>query len=134
MLKDSWIKAKLSDGSSAQCRIEYSTELPYTLLVSGLGYERYQISGRDHFDSLVILRRELEERGIQLLCAGACPNVQPSGMSRSMGGGTVAYRLIIGRPALREDLVEIFDEVEAEAVGTIEQQELYLRQWGESLK
>ncbi|MBK8170427.1 MAG: hypothetical protein IPK60_08790 [Sandaracinaceae bacterium] len=36
-------------------------------------------------------------------------NVFPSGMSRSMGHGTMAYRLTLGLPALRAHLTSIFE-------------------------
>ena len=57
-----------------------------------------------------------------LLCAGARPDIFPSGMSRGMGDGRKAYITRLGQPALRTGLVDIFDDAELDAVRTIEEQ------------
>jgi len=41
-------------------------------------------------------------------CYGASLHVYPSGMARDMGGGLKAYKLVVGRHAKIDDLVEIF--------------------------
>jgi hypothetical protein len=82
----------------------------------------------DFFDAFAQVRRELWERKILPLCYGASRNVFPSPMSRDMGGGGMAYRLALGRHAMRDDLVFIFDTgPDIEPVLPQEQEEFYER-------
>jgi len=69
-----------------------------------------------------------------LLCAGARPDVFPSGMSRGMGDGRKAYITRLGQRALRTDLVDIFDDAELDAVRTIEEQTAFHERWVEALR
>lgn len=55
-------------------------------------------------------------------------------MSRSMGGGRKAYVMRLGQSAGTHDLVDIFNPVELEAVGTVEEQRAYVDAWLASLK
>ena len=71
---------------------------------------RLEANASDFFAALCQIRKELEKLNLIPLCYGASLNVYPSGMSRDMGGGLVAYRLRMGQPARREDLVRIFDQ------------------------
>jgi hypothetical protein len=73
----------------------------------------------DLYKAMQSLREHLEAKGYQLLCAGARPDVMPSAMSRSMGGGRQAYVLRPGKQAT--ELVDIFDYAEPAVVGTNQQ-------------
>src|SRR5258706_3536641 len=64
------------------------------------------------FGALKRVRLELEKDGLLLHCFGASKNVHQSGMQASMGPGILAYRLTLGRQALSEDVVNIFDSDE----------------------
>ena len=87
--------------------------------------------GSDCFDALMDARRLLEPRGILVCVEGACQDVWPSAMARSMGAGRKAYRMTLGKQALKSDLVDIF--AKAEAPATIAEQDAYRRAWFESL-
>ena len=63
-----------------------------------------EVSGEDVFDCLIEARRILEGKRIQMLCNAARKDVYPSRMSRQMSGGTKAYVMKLGKPAMREDL------------------------------
>lgn len=63
-----------------------SDAVPHSLVLE-VGDERFESAGQDVFDCLLSLRQELEERGLQIRVNGACVDVWPSPMSRSMGGG-----------------------------------------------
>src|SRR5438445_12211019 len=60
------------------------------------------------FDALTQIRKRLELLGFRPKCLGACKDIYPSPMIRSMGTGEKAYRLRIGVPAKTRDLVSIF--------------------------
>lgn len=86
------------------------------------------------FDALADIRKVLEGRELRPKCFGACRDVYPSPMIRSMGGGEQAYRLKPGCQAKMEDLIPIFaSEPEINPVSVEEQEEFY-RKWLKSLK
>lgn len=86
-------------------------------------------AGWDLFECLTLLRLDLERQGVFLLCQGARVDVYPSGMQRDMGGGQVAYRMIMGKNADLEDEVNIFEVTTDERLGTVEEQQQYRRTW-----
>jgi hypothetical protein len=128
------IKVRLADGTIKECAIALSNSPPWKLTFSGIELGVPEFSGEDLFEALNALRGALEKSGAQLLCAGARPDVFPSGMSRGMGGGRKAYVTRIGAPALRTDLVDIFDYAGPELVGTVAQQEAFHEKWTESFR
>lgn len=87
-----------------------------------------------YFEALIKLRRDLEILNIKLLCKGCCKNVYPSGMILSMGTGRKAYTLILGKQAVKDTLVDIFDPCLADEYGTIEQQSEFFEAWIKSLR
>lgn len=50
-----------------------------------------------------------------------------------MGKGLKAYVMTLGKQALEEDLVNIFDSAEITKIGTVEQQKSYHNEWLKSL-
>ena len=70
------------------------------------------------FNAIQALRQYLEAKGYRLLCVGARPDVVPSGISRSMGGGRQAYFIRSGKQAT--ELIDIFDYAEPALVGTVQ--------------
>jgi hypothetical protein len=86
------------------------------------------------FDALVDIRKVLEGQELRPKCFGACRDVYPSPMIRSMGSGEQAYRLKLGCQAKMEDLIPIFAcDPEITPVSVEEQEEFY-RKWLKSLK
>lgn len=70
---------------------------------------------------------------ILILCKGYKINVYPSPMMRQMGHGIKAYELQLGKQALFENLVDIFDfEEENLTISNTEQREFY-NKWISSL-
>ncbi|MGJ4942846.1 hypothetical protein ACQR1W_19880 [Bradyrhizobium sp. HKCCYLS1011] len=88
----------------------------------------------DFFDALIKLRLDLEKTGTLLCCFGASENVYPSGMQRSMGPAVLAYKMRLGSPTSRQDIVNIFESDETVVPATVEQQEGFHRRWGDSLQ
>jgi hypothetical protein len=78
------------------------------------------------------LRSKTDALGIKVLCNGARIDAFPSPMLQSSGARKV-YITEIGKQALRENLVNIFEEAPAEKVGTIEDQFEYHNKWIDSL-
>jgi hypothetical protein len=87
--------------------------------------------GSDCFDALIEARRHLELQEILVCVEGARKDVWPSGMARSMGAGRKAYRMTLGKQALKSDLVDVF--AEALTPASIAEQEAYRHAWFESL-
>lgn len=94
------------------------------------------LSGRadDCFAALQIIRRAAEEQNWKICCRGARRNVRPSAMSRSMGGGIMAYILEMGQPGRMDSTVEIFDADAPESYSSVADQEAYAKAWFESLR
>jgi hypothetical protein len=69
-----------------------------------------QAESTDYFKALQDVRMLMEADGLIPFCYGASLNVYPSGMTRDMAQGMVAYRLTLAQSTSREDLVRIFDE------------------------
>jgi len=113
------------------CELSYSDSLPYSIRLDHELVRGHVFSGRDLFECLIALRRELEKTGAQILCNGSRTDAYPSGMSRSMGGARMVYLMELGRPA--KELVEIFGKADLEKIGSVEQQRSYFRMWLDSL-
>lgn len=121
--------------------LQKSGELSYDEFESGdcevvLIFEGQRFAGQaeDYFDALIAVRKPLEEQGYLIGVYGASRNVWPSPMSRSMGGGIKAYKMELGRQALSQDLVNIFDSGADLIPATIAEQEQYKEDWFSSLR
>ena len=128
------IKVRGPDGTIEECSVEIVQDPKWKLVFFGAGIERREFSNGDLFDAFTSLRKVLEESGVQILCAGARPDVFPSGMSRDMGGGRKAYITKLSSPALRTDLVDIFDHSEPQSVGSVSAQQAFHEKWVASLR
>jgi hypothetical protein len=128
-------KARLSDGSVKELRLDVSVDMQCQLWqIELVNFEENTTCFRetDLYKAMQTLRQYLEAKGYQLLCAGARPDVVPSGMSRSMGGGQRAYVIRPGKQTT--ELVDIFDYAEPALVGTVQQQRDYVEAWRASLR
>ena len=128
------IKVRRPDGVIEECSVEIVQDPQWKLIFSGVGLQGREFVNGDIFDAFISLRTALETIGVQVLCAGARPNVFPSGMSRDMGGGRKAYITRLGSPALRADLVDIFDYSDAQSVGSVSDQQAFHEKWAASLR
>lgn len=126
------LRLQRRDGSYETVRLDIADGPPWNLTLHLQDAVR-EIQGRDLFDALMNLRRDLERAGVRVLCAGARCNVFPSGMSRSMSAGRKAYRLIMGHPAAGRDLVDIFEPADEQDLCTVEEQEAFFAAWLRSI-
>jgi len=96
----------LLEGTLSHCESEEAT----SSCVVELRFDERTIIGKseDFFVALIQVRRTLEMENVFVLIYGASKNVWPSAMARSMGAGLRAYKMTMGKQALKTDLVEIF--------------------------
>lgn len=85
------------------------------------------------FQALQNLRKELEDKHIQILCNGAARNVYPSPMQMSMGSGRTAYLLKLGQQAKNADIIDIFGYQDSLTFVSVEEQEVFYRDWIRSI-
>ena len=95
--------------------------------------KRIEASADDFFEALCALRRQLQTDGLIPFCYGASLNVFPSAMSRQMSSGLSAYRLTLGKQALRADLVQIFAQGHDVIPASVEHQQQFFDDWLKSL-
>src|SRR5262245_40134728 len=96
------------DGEDVESALAILSEDPSRNVVRvGRKVER-QCSGPDLFYCLLSLRQYLESRGLLLCCQGARRNVSPSGMTRQMSSGRLAYLLKPGVELSDDDLIDVF--------------------------
>ncbi|HEY5723947.1 MAG TPA: hypothetical protein VIT45_16680 [Allosphingosinicella sp.] len=120
-----------AQGGITVLSVQFSSELPWILRVSGRELQEEEFTGRDLFQAMIALRRELDASGKKLLCAGARRDVFPSGMARSMGSARKAYVMKLGEPATI--LVDIFEPAHADQIATVDEQQRFREQWIVSL-
>ena len=123
----------LADGSEQDCALEFPDRPPWVLRCNGPFLAGLAWEGSDLFDCLVEFRRALAQQNARLLCMGAAVSVYPSAMSRQ-AGGRMAYRVRPGRPAAKEDIIDIFAPAPLEDIGSVEEQRRFFEQWLTSLK
>lgn len=128
------VRAVGSGGGEFKCRIERE-------MVPGVGYRMraildgqppVEVEAGDYFEALRLIRRQFEEDGLRLCCAGARRDVWASGMQRDMGGGLTAYVLSLPRIAARPAEVSIFEPAPLELVATVVDQERFFESWWNS--
>ncbi len=127
-----------ADGSRLSANVTADEIVEFGKAVYRISFEqgaelRVFESDIDFFETLKALRLDLERSGALLYCFGASEDVYPSGMQRSMGPAILAYRTRVGAPAVREDIVDIFEADEAVIPSTVEQQERFHERWINSL-
>ncbi|MBR1281033.1 hypothetical protein JQ597_03165 [Bradyrhizobium sp. AUGA SZCCT0177] len=128
----------LADGSRRSARVTADEILEVDKEIYRVFFEqgaetKVAESEEDFFEALKNLRHDLEKTGALLHCFGASENVYPSGMQKSMGPAILAYRMHIGSPALRKDIVNIFDADQTVVPSTVEQQKQFHERWIKSL-
>lgn len=128
------IKIQMADASIEQAVLEIDilTNRAITFITKQTEYKKFD--GEDLYAAFNHLRTWLDKSKSKLLCNGARVDVTPSGMSRGMGGGRKAYIIRIGKPALREDLVDIFDYASPDKIGSLDEQKEYYERWVSSLE
>lgn len=89
---------------------------------------------KDYFEALCNIRVKIEKEGLIPFCYGASLNVYPSQMAREMGRGKAAYKMEMGKPALRENLVRIFEQGADVVPSPVARQKEFFNDWLASLR
>ena len=97
------------------------------MTIPRLGFRR--AVGPDQFECLLRLRAELEPLGYRTLVNGARRNAWPSGMGRDMGGGRLAYLLVLGQHDQKPALVDIFEAADEADLSVVEDQRAFFDSW-----
>lgn len=120
--------ATRANGEKVNVLLQVSTP-PSTLRVrlADEGFERVY-EEVDLLECLKSARRDLEAMGLLLCCQGARLNVFPSGMTRQMTEGRLAYSLESGKELSDDDLVDIFAPADCSEVATLEDQLAAMRE------
>lgn len=87
--------------------------------------------GNDIYNCLAKVRADFPH--ITFLCKGAKINVMPSRMASQMSGGLVAYEMTLGKPATRDDIVNIFDFEKNNLTNDPAEQVAFFKEWLESI-
>lgn len=133
MIKEKEVKALFPGENISSCIVQYSSFAPWRLSIDCGVYDIFKSEAEDLFEAYKDIRALLLEKGIILLCNGSRKNIYPSQMLRQSGGGRMAYMLRFGIPARKEDIINIFDQIEICDVDTIEKQNLFYDKWLTSL-
>ncbi|MCM3006317.1 hypothetical protein [Priestia koreensis] len=132
-----YVKLMLKGGRLTEEQLEIYEEAPgdedFVLLKMNLGEQVLSFKSENCFGALEQLRQYLEEKHIQILCNGAALNVYPSPMILSMGTGRLAYRLMNGKQAKAEEIVDIFDCDDNYNFVRIAEQRNFYKDWLNSL-
>lgn len=125
-----WNK-KDAQEEAATIRIDSSNGCEVTIIAADGAC--WKASADDPLTSLNSVRRQMEIEGFFPLCCGARLDVAASGMARGARATRKVYRLELGKQALRENLVDIFDPAEKENVSTLQEQRDFYEKWLASL-
>lgn len=121
------------NGSLSACKLSFSRKEPWHLLFEGNEMPEIIFDNADLFECLTNLRLKLEISNLLILCNGSVRNIYPSGMSREMSGGRLAYRIHLGKPTTRDDIIDIFEPASPSDVVKVIEQEEFHQQWMRSL-
>jgi hypothetical protein len=121
----------LIGGEDEEVATVEATSLRKDLCAVAISYrgKTLHAENRDYFEAFRDVRKLMEEDGLIPFCYGASLNVYPSGMSRQMAQGMVAYRMTLGKSTSREDLVRIFDAGPDVIPAFAKQQREYFERW-----
>ncbi|QEU30914.1 hypothetical protein EGJ50_10635 [Pseudomonas luteola] len=117
----------LNNGKLESAKIIYCLNNPSRIELFLSDGNKFSSLGNNLFESFSNMRRSLKY--IIFLCKGAKINVYPSRMSSQMSSGLMAYEVKMGRPALRENLVNIFDYEDERICINPDDQKNYFEKW-----
>ncbi len=120
------------DESGVLTKSQSGEDFTLSFLVRGRAIEA---TSSDFFAALCEIRQVLAADGLIPFCYGASQNVYPSGMSRQMSGGVVAYQLTLGKPNdASTKRVNIFQAGPDVIPASVDSQQAFFRAWVASLQ
>ena len=97
------------------------------------GDSKFKAQGKDLFESLTEIRKQLNKKNMDLLVNGSRKNVTISPMMSDAGGASI-YLLRPRLQARLEDIVKTFDPISKEELSTLDEQRIFHTKWLGSLK
>lgn len=118
------------DGELKELDIYYKISPPFVFLeIQGV---EFSAEADNLFECFIRLREKLPK--VKFFCKGAKVNVHPSRMSSQMAAGLMAYELVLGKQALRTDMVNIFDYEDHDLTNDPLLQHDFFKSWIKSLR
>jgi len=132
------IEVVKSDGSRIPATLTLWTESPSEAerveLLLETEEATFSVVERDFWKALVGLREMLETKELRPVVYGASRNVTGSDKSIELSYGLYGYRLTLGKLAVREDLVNIFETGDDVDPTLVSEQLEFAQQWFDSLQ
>ena len=115
--------------------IDHPNECEIKIVRSEINDLSDSFKSRDFFEALILLRLELEKIDGKIALNGSRRDVFPSGMSRQMARGLMAYQFRKGEKLTLDNLVDIFDSCnEIPLLTTVEEQKNCFLKWYREFK
>ena len=95
---------------------------------------KFKAQGKDLFESLKEIRKQLNKKNMDLLVNGSRKNVSISPMLSESSGGRSIYLLRPRMAARLEDIINTFDHISKEELSTLDDQRIFYKKMLGSLK
>jgi len=117
-------------GESVSCAIHHSEVPPWRMIAECVLWGSWSFEQPDLYECTLRLRERIEPLGWLLRCNCSCLNAFVSGMARDMSGAQRIELFPFDRDlAATPRIVELFDPAPVHQIGTIEEQEAWLREF-----
>ena len=129
--KKTHIKVVSKNNKNIQFEVEinfYEVEGSFFIDLKAEDEENLFIESDSYWNCFTELRKLYEVKDLLFTCQGARINAFPSGMNMSMGGLSTTIRYL-NKPSQEKDIVYIFDIAPFESIGTIKEQEIFMKKW-----
>lgn len=117
------------NGVHNDARLRFKVAISCSVEIEAEGGVALTGVGPDLFEALTRVRRELEGRGMMVVCQGARTNVFPSALQRQAVRGRRAYVLEFPPTATKPQVVDIFDPADPAEIGTVAEQLQCYSRW-----
>lgn len=118
---------------AGEAEISFDRDDARCLLQLRVGTLEFSGEGFDYFEALCVVRKALEAHDLLVKTYGGSRYLVLSGMCRDMGAGLKGYRVTLGKPTSRSDLVGIFDTGPDVDAATVDEQRTFGREWLRSI-
>lgn len=114
--------------------LEYTTTHSQTKIILTFNDTKISAENYDLLDTLIDIRKQLNERHLDILVAGSRKNIASSPMLRDSSSGESTYFTRLGIQARVEDIISIFDSINKENLSSLNEQKEFRQIWGDSLQ
>ena len=114
--------------------LEYTTTHSQTKIILTFNDTKISAENYDLLDTLIDIRKQLNEKDLDILVAGSRKNIASSPMLRDSSAGESTYFTRLGIQARLEDIISIFDPIKKEDLSSLREQNQFRKIWSDSLK